>query len=52
MHMDNMQEINNTFRQDWSTELKEDDDVQFHWILLSSRMEEEVSHYIIDSTVY
>ena len=52
MHMDNMWEMNNTFRQELSTEIKEDDDVQFHWIMLSSSMEEEVSHNILDSMIY
>ena len=52
MYMDNMREMNNTFRQELSTEIKEDDDVQFHWIMLSSSMEEEVSHNILDSMIY
>ena len=52
MHMDNMWEMNDTFRQDLSTEIKEDDDVQFHWIILSSSKEEAVSQNILDSTIY
>ena len=52
MHTDNMREMNDTFRQELSTEIKEDDDVQFHWIMLSSSMEEEVSHNVLDSIIY
>ena len=52
MHTDNMREMNNTFRQELSTEIKKDDDVQFHWIMLSSSMEEEVSHNVLDSIIY
>ena len=51
MHTDNMREMNDTFRQELSTEIKEDDDVQFHWIMLSSSMEEGVSHNVLDSII-
>ena len=52
MHVDKTRDMSNTFRQELSSKIKEDDDVQFHWLMLACRMEEEVSENILDSIVY
>lgn len=52
MHVDKTRDMSNTFRQELSSKIKEDDDVQFHWVMLACRMEEEVSENILDSIVY
>ena len=51
MHMGKTREMNELFRQSLSAEVKEDDDVQFHWVMLSCGMEEEVSESLLENII-
>ena len=52
MHTDKTRDMDNTFREQVSTEIiKEDDDVQFQWVMVPCGMEEEVSNNILESII-
>lgn len=50
--MGKTREMNELFRQSLSAEVKEDDDVQFHWVMVSCGMEEEVSESLLENIIY
>ena len=50
-HIDKTRDMDDTFREQVSTEIKEDDDVQFQWVMLSCGMEEEVSNNVLESII-
>ena len=52
MHIDKTRDMDDTFRQQLSAEIKEDNDVQFQWVMLSCGMEEEVSDNVLDGIIY
>ena len=52
MQVDKTREMSDTFRKDLSTRILEDDDVQFHWVIVSCGMEEDVSESLLESIIY
>ena len=52
MQVDKTREMSDTFRKDLSTRIVEDDDVQFHWVIVSCGMEEDISESLLESIIY
>ena len=52
MQVDKSREMSDTFRQDLSTRVLEDDDVRFHWVIVSCGMEDDISESLLESIIY
>lgn len=52
MQVNKTRDMSDTFRQDMSTRILDDDDVRFHWVIVSCGMEDDISERLLESIIY